>query len=69
MKPPSLQELARLAQRLDESLIAKGLELSRPIDQDRVFLVGGEYVRAEGMVRRLVRRCLELQRFIENEHA
>lgn len=60
MKPPTDSELRRLAERFDRSRIHSGLEMEVPLAEDKNYVVGGEYVKPEEMVRRVIRRCLEL---------
>jgi hypothetical protein len=60
MKPPTDSELRRLAERFSRSRIDCGLEMEVPLAEDKNYVVGGEYVKPEEMVRRVIRRCLEL---------
>jgi hypothetical protein len=67
MKPPAIYELRRIAGRFDRFLIEGGYELPEPLSLERHYLIGGETVKAEELVRRLARRCLELESFIQQE--
>jgi len=60
MKPPTDSELMRLSDRFSRSRIDSGYEMDAPLAADKNYVVGGEYVKPEEMVRRVVRRCLEL---------
>jgi hypothetical protein len=64
MKPPTIDELRRIAGRFDPFLIEGGYELHEPLALSRNYAIGGEHVKADELVRRLVRRCLELEDFI-----
>lgn len=67
MKPPTVEELNRIKNRLDPVLIRSGHEMQNPLAADKNYMIGGVYVKAEELVRRLVRRCLELESFIQQE--
>ncbi len=60
MKPPTDAELTRLADRFNRTRIESGDEMGDPLALGKAYVVGGEYVGPEEMVRRVIRRCLEL---------
>jgi hypothetical protein len=60
MKPPTDSELRRLMDRFNKSYIESGHEMADPLALGKTYVVGGEYVGPEEMVRRVIRRCLEL---------
>jgi hypothetical protein len=64
MKPPTVDELQRIRERFDLARIASGHELSCPMGPDTNYEIGGDYVKVEEMIRRLVRRCLELEWYL-----
>ena len=67
MKPPTIDELRRIRNRFDEDRIDHGEEMADPLGLGKTYVVGGDYVQAEELVRRLVRRCLELESFVQGE--
>jgi hypothetical protein len=64
MKPPTIDELKRIRDRFDLVLIRSGHVMQNPLAADKNYMIGGMYVKAEELVRRLARRCLELESFI-----
>lgn len=67
MKPPTIHELEHIRNRFDVRRIGRGEEMREPLDITKNYLLGGEWVKAEELVRRLVRRCLELEGFVQGE--
>jgi hypothetical protein len=66
MKPPIISELERIAERFEPPLIADGDPPLNPLAESQNYLVGGEWMKPEEMVRRLARRCLELTRHLHD---
>lgn len=58
MNKPSKHELTRIRERLDPTRIQAGFELERPLGSDKRWLVGGEHVSTDEMVRRLATALL-----------
>lgn len=60
-KPFTREELVRIRQRLDRKRIDEGFELPQPLAHDKNYLAGGDFVKPEEMVRRLVVALLSLR--------
>jgi hypothetical protein len=64
MKPPTTHEIDRIVARFDRDEIDCGREAKNPLEITRTYIIGGEYVKPEEMVRRLVRRVIELEKVL-----
>lgn len=62
MRAPTLFELNGIVGRFDQKAIDAGLEMQDPMSPKMNYLIGGEWVKVEELLRRLVRRCVELER-------
>lgn len=62
MRAPTLDNLKRIKDRFDQKQIDAGFEMANPMGADKRYLIGGEWVEVEELLRRLVRRCVELER-------